>query len=112
MQVVRTAPNLFSVVVAKSSCVTDYLPTVVTNSATADNYSATLSGVVTNVGMQPYTVRGFYYILGTGSPLNGTRVEVSGTDINTFTANITGLQSGQTYSVVAFATNNVGNGLR
>jgi hypothetical protein len=67
-----------------------------------------LSGVVTNVGMQPYTIRGFYYILGTGSPLNGTRVEVSGTDINTFTANITGLTTGETYSVVSFATNNVG----
>ena len=108
LQVVRTAPNLFSVVVAKSSCVTDYLPTVITNSASASETTATLSGVVTNVGMQPYTIRGFYYILGTGSPLNGTRVEVSGTDINTFTANITGLQSGQTYSVVSFATNNVG----
>ena len=108
LQVVRTAPNLFSVVIAKSSCVTDYLPTVVTNSPTADDNSATLSGVVTNVGMQPYTIRGFYYILGTGSPLNGTRVEVSGTDINTFTTGISGLQSGQTYSVVSFATNNVG----
>lgn len=108
LQVVRTAPNLFSVVIAKSSCVTDYLPTVVTNPASASETTATLSGVVTNVGMQPYTIRGFYYILGTGSPLNGTRVEVSGTDINTFTANITGLQSGETYSVVAFATNNVG----
>ena len=108
LQVLRTAPNLFSVVIAKSSCISDFLPTVVTNSATADDNSATLSGVVTNVGQQPYTVRGFYYILGTGSPLSGTRVEVSGTDINTYTANITGLQSGQTYSVVAFATNNVG----
>ena len=108
LQVVRTAPNLFSVVVAKSSCVTDFLPTVVTNPASASETTATLSGVVTNVGQQPYTTRGFYYILGTGSPLSGTRVEVSGTDINTFTANITGLQSGQTYSVVAFATNNVG----
>ena len=108
LQVVRTAPNLFSVVVAKSSCVTDFLSTVVTNPASASETTATLSGVVTNVGQQPYTTRGFYYILGTGSPLSGTRVEVSGTDINTFTANITGLQSGQTYSVVAFATNNVG----
>ena len=108
IQVERTAPQLYSVVVAKSSCVTDFLPTVVTNSATADDNSATLSGVVTNVGQQPYTVRGFYYILGTGSPLSGTRVEVSGTDINTYTAAISGLQSGQTYSVVAFATNNVG----
>tara|TARA_R110001606_G_scaffold270006_1_gene418502 strand:+ start:1023 stop:5117 length:4095 start_codon:yes stop_codon:yes gene_type:complete len=108
IQTERTAPQSYSVVIAKSSCVTDFLPTVVTNSASADNDSATLSGVVTNVGRQPYTVRGFYYILGTGSPLSGTRVEVSGTDINTFTANITGLQSGQTYSVVSFATNNVG----
>ena len=108
LQIVRTAPNLFSVVVAKSSCVTDFLPTVVTNPASASETTATLSGVVTNVGQQPYTTRGFYYILGTGSPLSGTRVEVSGTDINTFTANITGLQSGQTYSVVSFATNNVG----
>jgi hypothetical protein len=108
LQVVRTAPNLFSVVVAKSSCVTDFLPTVVTNPASASETTATLSGVVTNVGQQPYTIRGFYYILGTGSPLNGTRVEVSGTNINTFTANITGLTTGETYSVVAFATNNVG----
>ena len=108
MQVERTAPQLYSVVIAKSSCVTDFLPTVVTNSATADDDSATLSGAVTNVGQQPYTVRGFYYILGTGSPLSGTRVEVSGTDINTYTANITGLQSNETYLVVAFATNNVG----
>ena len=108
LQVVRTAPNLFSVVIAKDSCVTDFLPTVVTNPASASETTATLSGVVTNVGQQPYTVRGFYYILGTGSPLGGTRVEVSGTDINTFTANITGLTSGQTYSVVSFATNNVG----
>jgi hypothetical protein len=108
LQVLRTAPNLFSVVIAKSSCVTDFLPTVITNPASASETTATLSGVVTNVGQQPYTTRGFYYILGTGSPLSGTRVEVSGTDINTFTANITGLQSGQTYSVVAFATNNVG----
>jgi len=108
IQTERTAPQLYSVVIAKSSCVTDFLPTVVTNSATADDDSATLSGAVTNVGQQPYTVRGFYYILGTGSPLSGTRVEVSGTDINTFTANITGLTTGETYSVVAFATNSVG----
>lgn len=108
IQTERTAPNLYSVVIAKSSCVTDFLPTVVTNPATAGETTATLSGGVTNVGQPPYTIRGFYYILGTGSPLNGTRVEVSGTDINTFTANLTGLQTGQTYSVVAFATNAVG----
>ena len=108
IQTERTAPQLYSVVIAKSSCVTDFLPTVITNPASADEDSATLSGVVTNVGQQPYTIRGFYYILGTGSPLNGTRVEVSGTDINTFTANITGLTTGETYSVVAFATNSVG----
>ena len=108
IQTERTAPQLYSVVIAKSSCVTDFLPTVITNPASADDDSATLSGVVTNVGQQPYTIRGFYYILGTGSPLNGTRVEVSGTDINTFTANITGLTTGETYSVVAFATNSVG----
>lgn len=109
LQVVRTAPNLFSVVIAKDSCNTDFLPTVVTNSATSDDNSATLSGVVTNIGFQPYTVRGFYYVLGTGSPLNGTRVEVSGTfSVDPFTSVISGLQSGQAYSVVAFATNNVG----
>ena len=108
IQTERTAPQLYSVVIAKSSCVTDFLPTVQTNSATAGDTTATLSGVVTNVGQQPYTVRGFYYILGTGSPLSGTRVEVSGLDINNYTANLTGLQSGETYSVVAFATNNVG----
>jgi len=109
LQVVRTAPNLFSVVVAKSSCVTDFLPTVVTNPASASETTATLSGVVVNIGFQPYTVRGFYYVLGTGSPLNGTRVEVSGTfSIDPFTFEVSGLQSGQAYSVVAFATNNVG----
>jgi hypothetical protein len=109
LEVLRTAPNLFSVVVSKTSCNTDFLPTVVTNSATADENSATLSGVVKNIGFQGYTVRGFYYILGTGSPLNGTRVEVSGTfSVDPFTAVVSGLQSGQAYSVVAFATNNVG----
>ena len=107
IQTQRTAPELYSVVIAKSSCVTDFKPTVITNSASSDDTSATLSGVVTNVGQPPYTVRGFYYVLGTGSPLNGTRVEVPGTDINTFTKNITGLTTGETYSVLAFAANSI-----
>jgi hypothetical protein len=108
LQVVRTAPNLFSVVVAKSSCVTDYLPTVVTNSASASETTATLNGTISDSGMPNYTVKGFYYIQGNGSPLSGTRVEVSGTSSGGFSTNLINLNPSQNYYYLSFATNSVG----
>ena len=108
LQVVRTAPNLFSVVIAKSSCVTDYLPTVVTNSASASETTATLNGTISDSGMPNYTVKGFYYIQGNGSPLSGTRVEVSGTSSGGFSTNLINLNPSQNYYYLSFATNSVG----
>lgn len=108
IEVLRTSPNLYSTVISKSSCVTDYKPTVTTNAASANATSATLNGTITNVGSPNYTERGFYYIQGTGDPLQGTRLVFSSTSSGSFNTFISGLTTGVTYSYVAFATNAAG----
>ena len=71
--------------------------------------SAALNGQITNVGNPAYTNnnRGFYWILGTGDPANGTRVNVSGTDANPYSFVLSGLSDNTTYSFKAFASNGI-----
>lgn len=109
IEVVRQGSNLFGTVISKSSCQSNFLPSVSTLSASAGQTTATLNGVVTNVGMPPYTTRGFYWMEGVGTPnASNNVVFVSGTDINTFSTLLSNLQPSRTYSYVAFATNSEG----
>jgi hypothetical protein len=71
--------------------------------------SVTLLGNIVSVGVPNYTVKGFYWKVGTGTPTSSDNViNVSGTSSGSFSANLTGLTAQTTYSFVAFATNTVG----
>jgi hypothetical protein len=85
-------------------------PTVVTNDETLlTQTSATLNGQVTDAGLPAYTTRGFYWKVGTGTPLpNDNFQPVSGTDTNNFSFALSSLTAGTTYSFVAWASNTEG----
>jgi hypothetical protein len=91
---------------------TTYAPSVTTNAATSPTQnSIVMNGNVTNVGNPNYTVKGFVYITGTGTPTTSntiTNETVVGTSAGTYNALVLGLTSGQLYTYRAFATNTVG----
>jgi hypothetical protein len=67
--------------------------------------SATSGGVITSDGGATVTARGIVWGTSAGS---STYSVTSGTGVGTFTSSMTGLTSGVTYYVRAFATNSVG----
>lgn len=86
-------------------------PTVTTSAATAiTKSSATLGGNVTSDGGSNVTERGVVYSSINNSPtINGSNVtrDVNGMGTGPFSKLITGLTPGTSYSVVAYATNNI-----
>jgi len=90
---------------------TTYAPSVTTNLASSvGTSSVTFEGNVTDVGNPNYTVKGFVYITGSGTPsLSNTisNVTVVGTSAGSYNAPISGLNSNQFYSYRAYATNTV-----
>ena len=83
-------------------------PTVVTDSIkdlNIENGTAIFNGKVTYVGDPAYTERGFVYGMVPNPTIDDTKKVVSGTGEGAFSANITGLEEGNTYYVRAYAQN-------
>ena len=81
-------------------------PSVITNIATNIDYtSATVGGNVTADGGSTVTERGVCYSTSTSNPTILDNIKSSGRGIGSFTVNLTGLSSGATYYVRAYATN-------
>ncbi len=90
-------------------------PTVVTlNTTNIAESTATLNGQITDIGNPAATERGFIYsnvvsgtnlTLGSGGVIS---VSISGTDLNAYASNITGLSSNDTYYVRAYAIHSTG----
>lgn len=83
-------------------------PTVVTDSVkdlNIENGTAIFNGKVTYVGDPAYTERGFVYGTVPNPTIDDTKKVVSGTGEGAFSANITGLEEGNTYYVRAYAQN-------
>ena len=84
-------------------------PTVTTTSASGvTTTGATLGGNVTNVGTPAYTERGVVYATTQNPTTSSIKVPVSGTGTGAYSTNVTGLNSGTTYYVRAYAINSVG----
>lgn len=80
------------------------------STGTATNITATtvtLNGNVTAQGSTEVTVRGFCYSL-TTTPTTSNSIITSGVGTGSYSANLTGLTSGTTYYVRAYATNSIG----
>ena len=85
------------------------LPTVSTLSPSSDtDTSATCGGNVTNDGGSTVTERGIYWGTSPNPEVNGSRTPANGSGTGSFTVNLTGLTSGTTYYVKAYATNSAG----
>jgi uncharacterized protein (TIGR02145 family) len=83
-------------------------PILTTNAATAiTSTTATSGGNITSDGGSAVTVRGVCWAT-TANPTVANSKITNGTNIGTFTSNITGLASGTTYYLRAFATNGIG----
>ena len=83
-------------------------PSVVTDSIkdlNIENGTAIFNGKVTYVGDPAYTERGFVYGMVPNPTIDDTKKLVSGTGEGAFSANITGLEEGNTYYVRAYAQN-------
>ena len=83
-------------------------PTVVTDSIkdlNIENGTTIFNGKVTYVGDPAYTERGFVYGTVPNPTVDDTKKVVSGTGEGAFSANITGLEEGNTYYVRAYAQN-------
>ena len=80
--------------------------TVSTLAGTATDTTFTMNGQVTFEGLEPYTERGFYWVQGTGNPIGGTKVIVSGSGTSTYSATVTGRTPETTYSYIAYVINN------
>ena len=83
-------------------------PTIVTDSIkdlNIENGTAIFNGKVTYVGDPAYTERGFVYGTVPNPTVDDTKKVVSGTGEGAFSANITGLEEGNTYYVRAYAQN-------
>ncbi len=84
------------------------LPTVATDTASnITSTSATCGGNVTSNGGAAVTARGVCWSLSQNPTVSGSHTN-DGTGIGGFTSSLTGLTSGATYYVRAFATNSVG----
>lgn len=70
--------------------------------------TATLNGKVISAGNPAYIERGFVYATVDNPTVDDTKVKNSGTDVGTFTANISGLRLNQTYYVRTYAIYKVG----
>ena len=86
------------------------VPTVVTSGSTSiTQTSATIIGNVTFEGNPNYTVKGFYWKQGTGTPTASNNVvNVAGTSTGSYSTNLSSLTLNNTYSFVAFCTNTEG----
>ncbi|GHT49011.1 hypothetical protein AGMMS49982_01480 [Bacteroidia bacterium] len=82
------------------------MPTPTTGEAININVtSATLTGTIVSVGDPAYTERGFVYATFTNPDVeNGTKKIVNGSGTGSYDADITGLTTGTTYYVRAYAT--------
>jgi LPXTG-motif cell wall-anchored protein len=84
------------------------LPTVITNTVTGiSTTGATLSGEMTDDGGATDTERGFVYALNANPTTSDTHVVV-GSGEGIFSSTLSGLSSGTTYHVRAYATNSAG----
>lgn len=84
------------------------LPTLTTTTATSITQTTAISGGnVTSDGGATVTSKGICYNT-TGNPTTSNSVVSSGSGTGSFISNLTGLNTGTTYYVRAFATNSVG----
>jgi len=84
------------------------LPTVTTGKITnVTSSSATCGGTVTNDGNSTVTARGVCWSTSSNPTINDNKT-VNGSGTGSFTSNITELNSGATYYVKAYATNDAG----
>jgi hypothetical protein len=86
------------------------LPVVTTKSVSGiDATIATFTGAVESAGDPPCTERGFVYSSSANpTVLTGNKVIASGNSTGSFTASVSGLATGTTYYVSAYATNLIG----
>lgn len=86
------------------------LPAISTTTAISaiTNSSATSGGVINSDGGAAVTARGIVWGTTTGPTIALATKTTDGTGVGTFTSSITGLTSGVTYYVRAYATNSVG----
>ncbi len=84
-------------------------PVTTTDISAITKNSAVSGGTISNDGGAPVTDRGVCWSL-TANPTIASFKTSDGTGIGSFPSNLTGLNSGTTYYVRAFATNNVGTG--
>ena len=83
-------------------------PTVTTNSASdIAETSATLGGNVTADGGATVTERGIYYSTSASPETTGTKLQI-GSGTGTFSTSLTGLSTGTTYYIKAYAINSIG----
>ncbi len=87
------------------------LPQVTTDAVTnlSLNGTATLNGTIVDTGDPAYTERGFVYGTQHNPTTEGdTKQSVGGSGLGAYSANISGLEVGQTYYIRAYATNTMG----
>jgi uncharacterized protein (TIGR02145 family) len=84
------------------------VPTISTTAATAiTSTTASSGGNITNDGGVTVTARGICYST-TANPTTANSIIAGGTGSGSFTSNLTGLTTGTTYYIRAYATNSVG----
>ena len=87
------------------------LPNVTTEEATninLDSESATFNGTIVDEGDPAYTERGFVYGFTHNPSVDNTKIEVIGSGLGKFSANVTELEVGSIYYIRAYAINNKG----
>jgi uncharacterized protein (TIGR02145 family) len=90
------------------SFTTHALPTITTTAATAlTSSTASSGGNITNDGGFTVTARGICYST-TTNPSTANSIIAGGSGIGSFTSNLTGLTSGKTYYLRAYATSSAG----
>ena len=87
------------------------LPNVTTEEATninLDSESATFNGTIVDEGDPAYSERGFVYGFTHNPSVENTKIEVIGSGLGKFSANVTELEVGTIYYIRAYAINNKG----